>query len=583
MKPRKEASRPKPTYPGYRAHTAGQTLRSWTVGVLPILNRLLERIGLEALLQKHLPPDDPRVEIPTATGLLLLVRNLLMSREPVYGVAEWAECYAPDLLGLTGSQLKHLNDDRLGRCLDRLFDTTGPELLLDVVRHVIKEFQVSLDELHNDSTTVSFYGAYEEAEEATLRRGRPTLAVTYGHSKDHRPDLKQLLYTLTVSADGGVPVYVTSSSGNVTDDQTHRETWDLLCQLVGRPDFLYVADCKLATTENLNYVDRRGGRFVTVLPRTRKEDVEFRRRLVEQPKTVSWELVEEVRDEEGLLLDRISQCRAGAASAEGYRLIWFHSTRKAEVDAASRSRVIDRALKELGELRERLASPKTRFRLRAKVEEAVAEVLASCGAEPWVRVEIQEQEEAVYKQSTRGRPTKTTQYVKEVRNRFELKFEMDAVRVAEAEKSDGVFPLVSNAHELLAAELLKAYKRQSQVEKRFSQFKTDYAVAPVYLKEVSRIQALLVVYFFVLLVQTLLERELREGMRREGVEFLPLYPEGRDCRRPTTRRVIDVFEPVQRHELSCEGEPVATFVTDLTAVHRRLLKLLGLSPATYGR
>lgn len=82
-------------------------------------------------------------------------------------------------------------------------------------------------------------------------RGQSTLAITFGHSKDHRPDLKQLLYILTVTEDGGVPIYFTSASGNTSDDTTHQQTWDVLCQLVGRSDFLYVADCKLASTENM--------------------------------------------------------------------------------------------------------------------------------------------------------------------------------------------------------------------------------------------------------------------------------------------------------------------------------------------
>jgi len=581
MKRRKDVPRPRRTYPGYQAHAPGQTLRSWTVGGLPIVDHLLKRMNLESILQEHLPQDDRRVKIPTTTGLLLLLRNLLLSREPIYGVGEWAERYAPDLLGLSSGQLNHLNDDRLGRCLDRLFDTDSA-LLLQVVRHVVREFGVSLDELHNDSTTVSFFGAYPGAGEASRLRGRPTIALLHGHSKDHRPDLKQLLYILTISEDGGVPVYFTSASGNVTDDQTHRETWDLLCELVGRPDFLYVADCKLATSENMNHVARRKGRFVTVLPRTRKEDAEFRRRLVEHPDTVSWTRIYEIQNEDGFLLDRLSQHPEGGSSAEGYRLLWFHSTRKADRDAASRARAIDRALKELGGLRERLSSPKTRFRQRAKVEEAVSELLQSCGAGRWLRVEIHEREQARYKQATRGRPGKQTQYVKQAQSRFDLHFEMDLKHVAEDKASDGVFPLVSNADDLSAEALLRAYKRQPLVEKRFSQFKTDYEVAPVYLKEVSRIQALLCVYFFALLVQTLLERELRQAMRREEMESLPLYPEGRRCRQPTTRRVLDVFEPVQRHQLTRDTGSPEVFVTELTAVQRRILKLLGLSPTTYG-
>ena len=123
------------------------------------------------------------------------------------------------------------------------------------------------------------------------------------------------------------------------------------------------------------------------------------------------------------------------------------------------------------------------------------------------------------------------------------------------------------------------YKRQPVIEKRFSQLKTDFRVAPVYLKDVSRIQALLCVYFLVLLVEALLERELRQAMEREGLESLPLYPEDRPCRRPTARRVIDLFDDIHRHTLHSDDEASTVFVTELSALQRRILKLLGV-PAT---
>ena len=215
---------PDKNYCGHRARSGNQTLRSWTVGGLPLVNQLLDRMRLKEFLEKHLPPDDPRQEVPTTRCLLLLLRNILLSREPIYGIGEWAESYAPDLLGLQPSELKQLNDDRVGRCLDRLFDTPIPELLACVMRHVIEEFDLRLDELHNDSTTISFFGAYDKAFEEGRCRGRKTLAVTFGHSKARRPDLKQLLYILTVTEDGGVPIYFTSDSGNVTDDTTDRKS-----------------------------------------------------------------------------------------------------------------------------------------------------------------------------------------------------------------------------------------------------------------------------------------------------------------------------------------------------------------------
>ena len=77
--------------------------------------------------------------------------------------------HAPDLFQLRPQQVALLNDDRIGRCLDRLFDGLEADLILTVVRQVIDEFHISLDELHNDSTTVSFHGAYEDAAAGEAR------------------------------------------------------------------------------------------------------------------------------------------------------------------------------------------------------------------------------------------------------------------------------------------------------------------------------------------------------------------------------------------------------------------------------
>ena len=446
--------------------------------------------------------------------------------------------------------------------------------------HLVKEFGVSLDELHNDSTTVSFCGAYANATAEHRYLGRPTLAITFGHNKDHRPDLKQLLFILTVTADGGVPLHFRAENGNVTDDQTHRDTWDLLCQLTGRRDFLYVADCKLATRENMAYLHQRQGRFVTVLPRTRSEDAAFRE-LVAKGR-ITWRPLWEKTNEEGEVIDRYSTSDQPATTAEGYRLVWYHSIRKAELDAVARSGQIERALKQLAALKEKLRSPRTRYRQEAKVAAAVAEILETCGATSWIATEVRPQTEETFHQDHRGRPGKDTRYVKEVTTRFDLSYCIDNARVAEDALSDGIFPLVTNVIDFSALELLHAYKRQPAIEKRFSQLKTDFEVAPVYLKAVHRIQSLLCMYFFALLVEALLERQLRQAMQKAEIESLSMYPEGRACRWPTTRRVIDLFEPVQRHTLQHRGQTAEVMVTELARLQRKLLKLLGLPAKDYG-
>ena len=411
--------------PGKHAQADGLELRSYDIGALPLLQRIVERMQLQRFLSEHLPKDDPRTELPTVTALLVLVANLLMAREPVYGIGEWAALFPPDLLGLREQDLSRLHDDRLGRSLDRMFEGIGPTLIMAVVRHVIREFAVGLEELHNDSTTVSFYGAYDDAGQESEQRGRPTHAITWGHSKARRPDLKQLLYILTVTSDGNVPVYFSSASGNTVDDGTHIGTWDLLHELIGQADFLYVADCKLASSENLSHIATRGGRFVTVLPRGRTEDVAFRQRLRASPAVLKWTLLYGLADEHGHVVDELFVSGDDQVHSEGYRLLWYRSTRKAEQDQARRARSIQKATEALSDLRERLQGPRTRFRERSKVEQALAEVLASAEASSWLQVEIEEKEEETFRQATRGRPSEQTKYLKETRSRFSLTWKLN--------------------------------------------------------------------------------------------------------------------------------------------------------------
>jgi len=185
-------------------------LESRTLGALPVVNHFLDRLGLDALFTRYLPHRNRRVRLPPATALALLLRNVLLGRAPVYALEEWATSFEPAQLRLTAAQMSLLNDDRVGRALDELFDADRASLLTEVVLRAVQEFRVDLHELHNDSTTVTFSGEYRGAAQGHPRRGQQTLVITHGHNKDHRPDLKQLLFILTISADGAVPVHYQS-------------------------------------------------------------------------------------------------------------------------------------------------------------------------------------------------------------------------------------------------------------------------------------------------------------------------------------------------------------------------------------
>ncbi len=160
--------------------------------------------------------------------------NIAAGHLPVYALGDWAASYDPAVLGLGPDDAAALNDDRVGRMLDRLFDADRASLITATVLRAIREFDLDVTQLHNDSTTVTLTGAYPEADGYT-RGGKATPAIRHGHNKDFRPDLKQLLLILTVCADGAVPIAYRVGDGNTPDDVTHIPTWDELRALVGPP------------------------------------------------------------------------------------------------------------------------------------------------------------------------------------------------------------------------------------------------------------------------------------------------------------------------------------------------------------
>jgi transposase len=245
-----------------RQPSSGLTLDSRWVGALPLVNALIERLQVRRLLASALPATDARTRLSCADALLVLLRSLVLNqRHPLYTLSEWARQADPSLLGLSSPEAaSSLNDDRVGRALDALFQADRAPLLTQLVVHAVREFKIELKQLHNDSTTVTLQGKYARADGHT-ERGRRTVRAAHGHNKDHRPDLKQLLFVLTVSADGAVPVHFRAMDGNTNDSSTHIESWDTLRELAGKSSFLYVADCKLCSKESLAHIDSNGGCF----------------------------------------------------------------------------------------------------------------------------------------------------------------------------------------------------------------------------------------------------------------------------------------------------------------------------------
>jgi transposase len=552
------------------------TLRTERLGPLPLVNHFLARLDLAAILARHVPTDDRRVAMPYAAGLGILLRSIIVEREPIYRQGETVRTFAAGLYGLAADAEVRVGDDPLGRALDRLFDADRAALLTEIVVAVGQRFGVRFAQLHNDSTTIRFCGQYPTARRGRRLRGRPTPWITYGYSKDHRPDLKQLLFILTMSADGGVPVQFRCAAGNTNDADTHRQTWDTLRAVAGRPDFLYVADSKLCTREQMDYLDRHGGRFVTVLPRSRLEDAEFRRWL--QTHEPAWELVWDRPHprRRGGPRDRWYVCRAPLPSREAWPVIWVRSALLALRQEQTRRERLAAATDDLTDLQRRLRSPKARLRVAHEVDKKIEAILARHQVARYLTVRRTTRTEHRFRQMRRGRPGPDTPYRKTTRRHPDLEWRLNEATVAYDRKSDGMYPLLTNDPTLTPAQVLEAHKGQPTLEKRFQQTKTVHEIAPVLLKNPGRIEALFTLYFLGLLVQALIERELRTAMRRARIAELPLYPEERRCKRPTTEQVLRLFSHAERHVLFHHARPVQVFHPELTELQQRVLALLGV-------
>src|SRR5437588_2499392 len=156
-----------------------------------------------------------------------------------------------------------------------------------------------------------------------------------------------------------------------------------------------------------------------------------------------------------------------------------------------------------------------------------------------------------------------------------MRFEEDAEALVRAARCDGLFPLLTNDEALSLPEALGKYKYQPFVEKRHEQLKSVFAVAPMWLKNVGRVESLLWLYFVVELVAALLEREVRQRMGESGIESLALYPEGRGSSAPTASLVLSVLEGHRRHRvLDEQGQELRRFHDALAEAAQDVLALL---------
>jgi transposase len=534
-------------------------LRGLRVVALPILNHFIERMGLEQELTLAL--KNPGY----ADALLALLKNIVVDRNALYAVGEWVALYD---VGLVAQG--NIGDDKLGRALDRLFAADRATLQTRIVLAVMNGFDLKIERIHNDTTSVMVRGAYDHQDPKAIQ-------LKSGHSKERRPDLKQLVYSLCVSNDGAVPVHFKAYDGNQTDDGIHLETWNRLRTLLQHPGFIYVADCKLCTEKNLRTIDGERGFFVTVVPKNRAEVATFADAVLGGD--VRWEEILRKRaDREEKAFDVI-ECAVGPYHLrEGFILYWYRSSQKKKRDARDRDQRIERTIERLESLDlRRMRGPKTDAAIRKRVDE----IIAQYGAEEWVTVEIKWDTVEKFKAITRGKPTADTAFRRIIQHLPRLHVSTDAANIARSAAVDGIFPLTTNTKEK-PVDVFKIYKYQPRIEKRHALLKSTLEVAPIWLKKNTRIEALMFLEFLGQMVAALIERELRQKMVENNIDLLCSLPEGRPSKTPTIDQVLRLFENQNKHALYNGDRLIKQFADPLTPVQSQILQLLSIPTAVYG-
>jgi hypothetical protein len=545
-------------------------LRRELIGALPAVNMVLGRLGSGQLVAGCLPVPDARCAMAAAQVIGVLVRCLATGRQPLYGLADWAAGFEPAQLGLRPGQARLLNDDRAGRALDLLFEADRASAMTALSLAAAREYQISAGELHNDSTSLALYGAYPAGGD-----GRRAPRPARGFSKDHRPDLRQLVWILTVTADGNVPFTARMADGNTGDDQTHIQTWQECRAIAGHPGFLYVADSKLAAGASMTWIDGQHGRLVTILPRSRKEDTAGRdaiaagqlrftqaltlpgRRRSDPPRT--WETAP-----------------APAPSAEGWPITWARSSAKRDTDARARQDRITRATASLRQLAGRLNAPRCQLRTREAVNRAAATIISDASAGRWVSHALTGQDHLTRKRKHR----RGSHWAEVTRTTWTLTPVTDTALATRDAASDGCFPLITNDHSLTGPQVLAAYKRQPGIEPRHHAWKTLLHGAPARLHTPARLDALAFCLYAALLVHALTERQLRHATTAAGLPPLRLYHEHRPAPTATGTVILAQLDGITLTTITDHDREI-TIPDHPTSLQQQLITLLGIPAASY--
>lgn len=500
------------------------------VGPLLLVQHVMERLGLVALIDRHVPQRG-RAELTTGEVVAALIANRLCAPAPLYDIASWGSNAAlHEVMGVPGMLL---NDDRLGRALEA-FAPVAESVRGEAALAAVQTFGADAARLHVDLTTLRVAGAYRDSE-----------LVAKGWSSDRR--VARQVQMLQATNPEGIPLYVRPHPGDAAELTCIGAALERLAVLLG-PGVLICADSALGHIKNLCAAHRAGLRFVVPLrastgfATTFLEEVGFRalrplRYVSQRDKDVPANRRSHYRG----TLRPLPVTDPETGEHTTFRVVYVWSSEEASSVAEGRERALIKAELELAKIRRGLGG--RYYKTLKQVEARVATILI----QPIRGLLV------VNTGMQAGKPT--------------LDWHRDRAAISAAVRTDGIYALATNLPGRLSpSRILCLYKDQFRVELRHRDAKQTLRVRPLFLHNDDRIGALVSIVGLALLVFGIIEAAVRRGLGPG--QTLPLLPEGRAAL-PTGRSILAAFQG-----LGLTYTEQGPILDHLTATQRRMLRVL---------
>ncbi|MCH2057217.1 MAG: IS1634 family transposase [Thalassotalea sp.] len=517
---------------------------------LGLIAAFCHEVDLPGIIDRIIPKySEHRVSHGDAV-LAMILNGLGFHSRTLHMFSDYFETKPVAKLLAKDIEAQHLTDDVLGRTLDALYEADVSVLYQAIAEHVVDKLGLKTDSVHLDITSFHVDGEYAQDEELNA------IKLVKGYSRDHRPELNQVVLELICENQAGLPVYMQALSGNTNDAKAFSEVTKrhIHCLKAAQNSRYFIADAALYTEESIRSLDEQQQKFITRVPMTIKSAKEALMSL--EPEQLS----------------RVGNGYSGCWVDADYGSVsqkWLlvHSEQAAKREVATFYKNLDKnitkELKALGQL------IKKKFACAVDAEQAMSDFASQCHLLGFAQPTIVK--EPIY--SGRGRPKKDAKptgyhYFIDVTPYTDLE------KVKLAKLKVGMFILATNDTnyaDLTMASLLEHYKSQQKVERGFRFLKSpEFLTSSIFLKKPQRIEALLMIMTLSLLVYAGLEHKIRESLAKTE-EFFPSMVKHKTTSKPTARWVFLKFEGIYTLEFGSQR-----FITGVKEHQTRLLKLLGI-------